>query len=311
MTTLYEDRKKDENVEENKNKPVQVEDILDTDEDFDEGEDLPTDDDTLKDFLSNNVKKTPPVSGKRTNPSNNFACGFPKWLKRFIPVTTIIIIGLLLWNHFDRLEAVIDHAGIQDAIDGSTTGMKINFLEDAVLGNDDDTGLVEKINEINKKIDSFDESFTGSINQVNTTITQLNVTVNAQNEKIDNLQITVDKIANQLLGTGHSLRRTTGQFGWAKTKLTHANEVAFIQDILPEIKKNTTDNPDMIVRVVGRVDRSSTSKVNDGQVKVGNGRANYIAKILRDNGVKVTKTTWAYSYSPNRRVVDVYVELPK
>ena len=319
-----------------------VDDDLDEDElelddlDLEDLEDEDVEKDNIDvDILGDEVEKKPekplplfcrPASDRSPDPTatssqlpirnNNNFCGFPSWLKWFIPLAATILAGLIIWSALNRPQAVIDPAQITEAVDNSGLA---GIIGDATSNvRTDMVALGQKIDRLGDNIGGTIAEVQTSIVDVNTTVNQLVAIVGAQDTKIDKLQSsvdkgneTLDKIASQLLADGNSLLWSTGQFGWSKTKLDKDNEAAFIKDILPQIKAATDANPTMIVRVVGRVDRSSTKTANDGQVKVGTGRATYIAKILQANGVKVAKKTWAYSYSPNRRVVDVYVEPPK
>ncbi|MFA5317923.1 MAG: hypothetical protein WC323_00390 [Patescibacteria group bacterium] len=254
-----------------------------------------------------------PTSGRN---SNGFACGFPAWLKWFIPLAAAILAGLIIWSALNRPQAVIDTDAITEAVDKSEVAARVDGLERMLAGDNDSPGITERLG--NNGLGGQITQVNNTVNELVTVVNNLNVTVNDQGSQIADLKKsvdkgneTLDKLANQLLAEGNSLCWSSAQFGWAKTSLTPEAEKDFVDNVLPKIKTAAEANPTMVIRVVGRVDRSSTKTANDGQVAVGKGRATYIAGLLKEAGVKVEKTTWAYSYTPNRRVGDVYVEPPK
>ena len=237
----------------------------------------------------------------------------------FVVCSVVIVLAYVMWDTTAPAPQIIamtggnDNVQLSDAAEGRRLNDEPNDGENQQV-TDEPCDPCEQ----GKKIVNVLDDMIDVMQEQNTKIDNLQNTVNNQSQNLDKLQTSVDKsnttldrLASELLEDGNVLRWNTGQFGWSQTMLAPEAEKDFVDNVIPKVLAAATANPTMVIRVVGRVDRSSTKSGNDGQVAVGKGRATYIAKHLSDAGVKVAKITWAYSYSPNQRVVQVYVEPPK
>lgn len=194
-----------------------------------------------------------------------------------------------------------DPTVIKQAMNDSAAGIKIGAIEQAMLGDEDNPGLVGQVDEL-----------IGSVGYLSEDVGRLNRTVNAQGEKIDRIEGTVGKLATKLLGSGKAVSWSSPTFGLNQTKLTKENEEAFanvITQILQTLQENEAEG--LVIRVIGKVDRSSVKADMTGQRKVGLKRAAYIADLLTKAGVKVTYKSWGINYLSDDRIVEIVMESPK
>jgi len=158
--------------------------------------------------------------------------------------------------------------------------------------------------EVNDKLAKIDKNVTGlqtQVGQLEREVGSLENIVDSQGQQIGNL-------ADQLLDKGDPLRWTSPQFAWNKSVLSATGKAEFVEVTIPQIKQTAEQHTNLVIRIVGRVDRSSQKENNDGQADVGKARAATIAKLLKKNDVDVAVETWGFSYAPNCRQTDIYLE---
>jgi len=248
---------------------------------------------------SDEERRLPPSGG--ANLFEAHRCRFPSWVSALVGASFILAIVTILAvvltaKDFRDNSTALDAEAIQAAI---TEFKSVKGLDEKI--DDLANGLGEDIPTLQTGLDNL----TAEVVRQATQIAELQNSVNKGNE-------TLGKIASQLLVDGNSLCWSSPQFGWNETELSAGAKIVFVTETIPKIKQAATENTGLVIRVVGRVDRSSKEKevgvAHKKAAECGIARAATIAKLLRENGVDVAVETWAYSYTPNRRQSDIYLE---